>query len=137
MRSYAVLQISGSWKKPWEDHKWLFGAALPPQNPRYLVMTNLVPWITYRSWTLLSHIETVGLIKFASKTVAGFLGDLAKELPDAFAVGHGIDDTTLPYLPSAVSKWRNWMVPKPVLPPPVSEACAGASTQRRPETLRD
>jgi hypothetical protein len=74
-------------------------------------MTNIVPWITARKWTLLSQVETVALINQTwSSLSGGFLDDLAIALPEAFAVGHGIDEKTLPYLPPAVSRWRSWML---------------------------
>lgn len=108
-RYAANLVGSAPWQSAWSQHGWLVGPT-PPLRPRYFVLTNLVPWITSRSWTQLSQTETVGLIHLAWKTVGGYLDDLAQELPNAFAVGHGIDKKTLPYLPGAASKWNNWML---------------------------
>lgn len=106
---HAATQVAGTRSSAWKFHGWLVGNS-PPLRPRYFVMSNLVPWITSRRWTLLSQVETVGLIHFSWTTVGAYLDDLATALPGAFAVGHGIDPKTLPYLPNAVSKWKSWML---------------------------
>ena len=106
---HAAKQIAGSWGSDWRLHSWLVNSS-PPLNPRYFVMSNLVPWITSRPWTLLTEIQTHHLIHLAFPIATAYLDELAKELPDAFAVGHGIDDKILPYLPGAVSRWKSWML---------------------------
>jgi hypothetical protein len=107
---HAAGQVGGAWMSDWKSHHWLVGTTTPPLKPRYFIMTNLVPWITFRPWTLLSQTDTVGLVNLARSSFPTYLDDLAAALPDAFAVGHGIDEKTLPYLPNAIYRWKNWML---------------------------
>ena len=107
---HAVQEIGKSpWSSEWPNRGWLRGTT-PPSRPRYFVMSNVVPWITSRAWTLLPEAETSLLAHDSAPLAAGYLADLRSSLPEAFAVGHGIDDQTLPYLPGAVSRWSNWML---------------------------
>ena len=106
---FAAQQIRGSWQSDWRAHRWLVGN-LPPSHPRYFVMSNLVPWITSKEWTRLPKAQTHQAIALARTVVPGHLDDLAQALPDAFAIGHGINHRTLPYLQIDVSKWKDWML---------------------------
>ncbi len=112
MRNYqhAANTIAGTWETQWRTHNWSAGGR-PPLCPRYFVMTNVVPWITAKPWTLLPPKHAAAIVARASMIYRGkFLDDLVLLLPEAFVVGHGIDTRTLPHLPAAVGRWNNWML---------------------------
>jgi hypothetical protein len=103
---HAAIQVSSpQWEKQWREHGWLVGIN-PPLKPRYFIMTNIVPWITERKWTDLTNDEIADLLKNSTQE---YLCDLAKELPNAFAVGHGISSKTFPFLQSPLACWANRM----------------------------
>lgn len=104
--------ISPQWQKQWREHGWLVGTN-PPLKPRFFIMTNLVPWITNTAWGDLPHNTAESLMKQAEiQFNGGFLDDLQNEFPDAFAVGHGINENILPFLFQyrPFERWRNWML---------------------------
>lgn len=107
---HAVNQINSGWDREWREHAWLAGNT-PPDKPRFFIMSNLVPWITSRSWTLLSEVTTRGIVDcFDQRFCKGHLVDLQAMFPAAFVVGHGINDRTFPYLHAAIDLWDDRMI---------------------------
>jgi len=98
------------WSEEFRIHNWWVGNK-PPPKPKIFIMTNIVPWITSRKWSLLSETNTLDIINsYNARFQKAHLLDLQMLFPNAFIVGHGINKNILPHLYSAVSLWNNYML---------------------------